>query len=50
MALCFHQFLLIHFVSFLQIQRVDPTLDMEADLGDDYMHRPVNNLSFVLLL
>ncbi|KAM0933794.1 putative transcription factor BSD family [Dioscorea sansibarensis] len=23
-----------------KIQRVDPTLDMEADLGDDYMHRP----------
>lgn len=23
-----------------KIQRVDPTLDMEADLGDDYMHLP----------
>lgn len=25
----------------LQIRRVDPTLDMEADEGDDYTHLPV---------
>jgi transcription initiation factor TFIIH subunit 1 len=26
---------------FLQVRRVDPTLDMEADQGDDYTHLPV---------
>lgn len=26
---------------YMQIRRVDPTLDMEADLGDDYSHLPV---------
>lgn len=25
----------------LQVRRVDPTLDMEADQGDDYTHLPV---------
>lgn len=28
-------------MSRLQIRRVDPTLDMEADQGDDYTHLPV---------
>ncbi|KAK6947141.1 BSD domain [Dillenia turbinata] len=27
-----------------KIQRVDPTLDMEADQGDDYLHLPLNYL------
>lgn len=31
-----------------QIRRVDPTLDMEADEGDDYMHLPVHQRSFIL--
>jgi len=28
-----------------QMRHVDPTLDMEADLGDDYMHLPVRDTS-----
>lgn len=28
-------------ISCLQIRKVDPTLDMEADEGDDYTHIPV---------
>lgn len=31
-------------MSYLQIRRVDPTLDMEADQGDDYTHLPVRCL------
>jgi len=33
-------FHLYHYVC-LQVRRVDPTLDMEADQGDDYTHLPV---------
>lgn len=29
----------------LQIRRVDPTLDMEADEGDDYTHLPVHQMT-----
>lgn len=37
------------FCSSLQIKRVDPTLDMEADAGDDYIHLPVRLYSLFLL-
>lgn len=30
------------------MRRVDPTLDMEADLGDDYMHLPVSDIFLAL--
>jgi hypothetical protein len=33
---------------FMQIRRVDPTLDMEADEGDDYIHLPVCFLFFFI--
>lgn len=33
---------LILYISFVQIRRVDPTVDMEADEGDDYIHLPVH--------
>lgn len=39
---CMFTWVLLLFCIFcLQIRRVDPTLDMEADQGDDYMHLPV---------
>jgi hypothetical protein len=34
-------FFLKWFNFWLQIKQVDPTLDMEADAGDDYIHLPV---------
>lgn len=37
-------------MSCLQIRRVDPTLDMEADQGDDYSHLPVCFLVLCVIL
>lgn len=34
------QFHLFYYES-VQVRRVDPSLDMEADQGDDYTHLPV---------
>lgn len=43
-AFCFQGTVFVwpHLLLFNQIRRVDPTVDIEADEGDDYTHLPVN--------